>query len=168
MPLADWLLPILLSLAPYGADHETPIDREIRMTVIADAIAAAVTEAEVERPREVAAMLVAAGWWESRFALHVHEGRCRVSIGECDHGRARSPWQLHRSARMTADEWATMNGADFEATRLAALHAARTLAAARGRCGSVEGAFALYATGSSCHWSGAAARVRLTQRILAH
>lgn len=162
--MRDAILAILLSLPAYQ-DRETTIDREIRLGLVAEAIEAAVTEVETERPRELAAMLVATGWWESRYARHVHEGRCRTRVGECDYGRARSPWQLHQSPMVPLDEWRAMRGADLESTRIAATAAARVLSAFRGRCGSVAGAIALYATGRSCRWSGAANRARMVTRI---
>lgn len=119
----------------------------------------------VERKLELVGALISQGWWESRYAQHVHEGRCRVHIGECDGGKARSPWQIQTSALVTDVEWYDMLGAGEEPTEIAARCAARILAVGLKRCGSLEGAISSYATGRTCKWSKAADRVRHARRM---
>jgi hypothetical protein len=181
----DWythILALLLTLAPWHADRdEDPAARAERLSHVARGVAVAADLATCEgewstdpectpawppaRKTELLALLISQGWWESRYARHVHEGRCRTEIGECDGGMARSPWQIQRSALVPAEEWRQMDSADSASTEIAARASARILAVGRSRCGSAEGAIASYATGKSCRWSPAATRLRHARRI---
>src|SRR5690606_28088831 len=106
-------------------------------------------------------------FFETRLALHVHAGACRVEIGECDSGRAISLWQLQSGYHLPVERWRTLSGTDLESTRDAAIEASRALARGRNYCnGSIEGAVASYATGKSCHWKGAASRIKFVRRLL--
>ena len=75
-----------------------------------DAIAAAIAEVSKDAPRaprEWAALLLTIGYHESTFSLRIHRGQCKPH--ECDHGRARSAWQLHKNL-FTAPIWDQLHG----------------------------------------------------------
>jgi hypothetical protein len=181
--LQAWVLAALLSLPPAYADREEP-GRDARLATISAAVAEVTARATCSEVyalpqcspiwngdrRELAALLVAKGWWESRFARNVHEGRCRPD--ECDAvkwqgvviHRARSPWQLQRTA-YSAPEWNSMVGIDYAATRSAAWAAAKVLAEGQRRCRSASGALAWYAAGR-CTWSGAKSRAATYEQLM--
>lgn len=79
------------------------------------------------------------GYHESRYSLRIMRGDCKPA--ECDRGRARGAWQLHKNGLHDA-EWKALHGPASlpaqakEATRRArgALHTCR---------GDVKGAFAV-------------------------
>lgn len=163
----DFIFAMLLTLTPYAGDIETEKERTVRLSVIAHAIQTA-TEKTPWRGsrRELATLLVVQGWSESKFAKHIHEGKCRIKQGECDGGRAVSPWQLHAGYSFRKPEWKTAKGSDLKATSIAALQAARVLSKGRNFCASVIGAISLYATGHSCSWKGAHKRHQMWLRLL--
>lgn len=155
------ILAILLSLPPFSGDVESPVERASRMHHTTASIMYA--EAAVDWPgdrRELIGLLISIGWFESRFALHVHQGDCRPN--ECDRGKAVGPWQVW----MKGPRRQAATGTDLSATRAAALEAARVLTRARRACGSGLGSVSLYATGATCHWDGAEERVRFAEAIL--
>jgi hypothetical protein len=115
--------------------------------------------------RELGFLLLAQAFFETRLALHVHEGNCRKEIGECDSGRAVSLWQLHAGYHLPVERWRELSGTDLESTRDAALEAARALGRSRNLCGTTEGAVANYATGRGCVWKPAEERVRMAQEL---
>lgn len=115
--------------------------------------------------RELGFLLLAQAFFETRLALHVHEGNCRKEIGECDSGRAVSLWQLHAGYRLPVERWRTLAGTDLESTRDAAVEAARALSRSKNFCGTTEGAVANYATGKGCVWKPAEERVRMAQEL---
>src|SRR5215216_1305670 len=81
-----------------------------------DAIAAAVADVSREAPRaprEWAALLLTIGYHESTFSLRIQRGQCKPH--ECDNGRARSAWQLHKNL-FTAPIWDQLHG--IENTRV--------------------------------------------------
>lgn len=171
---------VLADLPPWHEDREEDAEyRAWRLGNAAHGIAQAVDLATCEglwkgdeectpawpqdRRLELAALLVGIGWYESRYAAHVHEGRCRPE--ECDGGRARSPWQIQSSPMVPREEWQRMLGAEREPTVVASRAAARILAVFLDRCGTVEGSVAAYATGGRCTWSRAAERVLYARRV---
>ncbi len=115
--------------------------------------------------RELGFLLLAQAFFETRLALHVHEGNCRKEIGECDSGRAVSLWQLHAGYHLPVERWRELSGTDLESTRDAALEAARARGRSRKFCGTTEGAVANYATGRGCVWKPAEERVRMAQEL---
>ncbi len=102
-----------------------------------NAIGAAV--AEFGKTADERAFLLAWAENETHLSLRVHAGRCRAS--ECDRGRARGPWQVHRLASMPLDVWDRMHG--IENTRAQTEHAARMVRWALRQCPDdrVRGAF---------------------------
>ncbi len=75
-----------------------------------DAIAAAIADVSRDAPRpprEWAALLLTIGYHESTFSLRIHRGECKPH--ECDQGRARSAWQLHKNL-FTEPVWDQLHG----------------------------------------------------------
>lgn len=162
-------------------DKEEPGVRQIRMHIIADAIAAASERATCSESYassdcvpvwplstlELSALLVTQAYSESRLAKNVHEGKCRS--WECDpirsaytgqvRHRARSLWQIHRSSPVES-EWDQMLGADLASTTAAAWAAAKLLSRGYRSCGNTAGAIARYAGIDGCQWSEAEKRAR--------
>lgn len=116
-------------------------------------------------PRRLAFLLLTQAYFETRLAVHIHEGKCRVRIGECDAGRATSLWQLHAGPQLSRGLWRKLSGTDLIATTGAAFEAARALSRGRNHCRSMEGAVSLYATGKTCSWRPAAQRVDFLTRL---
>jgi hypothetical protein len=85
-----------------------------------DTIAAAVAEMSRDAPRpprEWAALLLTIGYHESTFSLRIHRGECKPY--ECDRGRARSAWQLHKNL-FTAPIWEQLHGIEHTAVQVRA------------------------------------------------
>jgi hypothetical protein len=185
------ILLTLLSLDPCYTDNEEPEAREERMTVVAKAIDYAASRAtcsgayaeyqECSRlyrgsRTELAAMLAGIGYEETRFSLHVHEGRCGET--ECDSvvtrdkrgqvvlvtHRARSPWQVHYN-RFLGEVWGEMAGTSQWETANAAWAATVVLSWSKRRCRDRLGALSGYAGSRSCRWPGAPARLVFVERI---
>lgn len=134
------ILSILLSFGPSKHDTETAEERAARIKVIAESI-----EIAADGDQEVAAFLLMTGLFETRFARHVHEGRCKPE--ECDGGKARTVWQVWRLKSMSAEQWHGMLGSDLESTTNAAKYAARLFIMKRNYCRSTIGAINAYASG---------------------
>jgi hypothetical protein len=166
------LVAIMLAWPAYGTDKEKPEDRKTRYTVIASSVANAVEWAsctgEYANDDEctptykgdvvaLAAAHINLARFESSLAKHVHENRCNWKGGECDGGRAKSPWQFQRT--MPARHvWDAYKGADQDSTDDAAHLVAKFLVGFHRSCGTWEGAYAMYATSKSCKWAGAKKR----------
>lgn len=164
------ILLILLSFAPHTTDAEEPrVEREARLELVASAIAS------VAKNRREAVMLVTVGWFESRFASYVGEGRCLdgPSDSRCDvdpetgKPRARGYWQLWQIA--CPSMWRSEPGSR-ESVMLGARCAARQLRSAERRCRTraqtrMSGAFSGY-RGASCTWKGAPRRAAFANRLL--
>lgn len=185
MVTVQYILMVLLSLPASYLDGELPEERTDRMEVVAQAVHDASARATCTgrfadyvdcKPvwpgtrKDLVLMLITKAWWESRLARNVHEGKCRRH--ECDatliNGvvihRARTIWQMQKTGLVQKDEWDTMVGTDFEATRTAAWVAARILSMGKRKCGSPFGTLSFYGR-SRCNWSGAYNRVRLFRKL---
>lgn len=84
------------------------------------AIAAAVADVSKDAPRpprEWAALLLTVGYHESTFSLRIHRGECKPH--ECDRGRARSAWQLHKNL-FTEPVWEQLHGIENTAVQVRA------------------------------------------------
>jgi hypothetical protein len=168
MNLLTYALLMLHTLPPAYADIDEP-NRHERLETIAMACTQAVQLATCTGPYEqkktceikwnydqydLLALIVTKGWWESRFALNVHQGNCRSY--ECDPIKmrttgkivhlARTPWQFQRTA-YSETYWDKMVGTDLESTRLAAYTAAIILSRGRDACKSEQGAIVWYGRG---------------------
>lgn len=115
--------------------------------------------------RRLAFLLLTQAYFETRLAVHIHEGKCRVNLGECDGGRATSLWQLHAGSQLSKAHWRKLSGTSLVATTGAALEAARALSRGRNHCRSMKGAVSLYATGKTCSWRPAEQRVNFLTRL---
>lgn len=180
---AIYMLFLLWMLPSFYMDKESKEERMNRLSNIAVAIDDASSKATCtdkylqdptckkiwQRPKQdLALMLVTQGFWESRFAEHVDKNRCRISIGECDHGRAKTVWQIQRGHWVSDERWKKLQDGTLEGTIEAANVAAETLSLAGSRCGwTNEGTISLYATGKTCNWKGAPERVRLYHKLSA-
>lgn len=150
---------MLVSLGPHSLDTEAPEARVDRMMVLASAIHTTVEEFTCTgahavdsctrqfrgHPDELAMGLFTIGRFESYFSQHVHEDRCRVDIGECDFGRAKSNFQVQATSIVPLEVWRTLGGTDQDSTDRAA-RAAATVLAKSWHCGSPRRVFRGYAT----------------------
>ena len=116
--------------------------------------------------RSLAILLITKGFWESKFAKNVHEGKCRPF--ECDSytvngnriHKARSPWQIQRTGLVSKEEYSKMNSASLESTTISANVATRYLTHGMNSCHTIEGTIAIYGGVNSCKWEGAKPRAR--------
>ena len=177
------------ALTPWHQDR-AEVNRDHRMGVLTESTKRTVNRATCDdgtrkncvsiwpgTSQELTALLITTGWWESRFAKHIHEDRCRGF--ECDAFklpggrviyRAKSTWQVQSSPLVPIKVWRTIGGSDLESTTRAALAATRVLSMARTRCGEVNGdwvasTISLYATGRTCRWPKAHNRVVMYKKI---
>lgn len=154
------ILGMLRALGPNHLDTEDAAAREARLTTLADgmtwATEAATCTGDFEKedckpisrlpPEEHAVYLFTIGKWESgNFAQHIHEDRCRVHLGECDGGKAKSNFQVQATGRISLALWRQIGGTDQRSTRLAAWAASLALGTVQG-CGTPARVFAGYAT----------------------
>lgn len=176
---------VLLSMDPSYGDLEPWLVRSQRMEIIAKAIDTAAAEATCSdsfetktckrswpgKKKELALLLVTKGYWESRFARNVHEGKCQSY--ECDveiingqhFHRARSPWQIQRTNLVTKDEYSKMKSATIESTTISASVAARYLSLGMNVCHTIPGAIAIYGGAGYCGWPGAIERYKFFNDI---
>jgi hypothetical protein len=104
---AAWVRAAMDALPCYVEDRE-----DSAKSAQLDAIAAAVAEVSKDAPRaprEWAALLLTIGYHESTFSLRIQRGQCKPY--ECDRGRARSAWQLHKNL-FTAPIWDQLHGVE--------------------------------------------------------
>lgn len=104
---AAWVRAAMDSLPCFVEDRGNP-DKSAQL----DAIAAAIAEVSHDAPRpprEWAALLLTIGYHESNFSLRIQRGECKPH--ECDHGRARSAWQLHKNL-FNAAVWEQLHGVE--------------------------------------------------------
>lgn len=154
MVTADAILAVLLSLPQYRGDlhaDPTPEDRARLLRPVAEAIA------EVSKNRTEAAALIALAKHETNLARYVLDGYCHQGPAgaRCDGGMARGAWQVHRWCR---ELWAGPESAPGR--HLAGARCAiRLLRHGRAQCGTLAGAFGVYA-GAGCKWRGGPGRAR--------
>lgn len=178
--LKDSLLAAALTFQSWYGDVEQSDARNQRLEVIAEAIdrasaRAVCANAAADTPCTVlwrgdrvqlAFLLLAQAYFETRLALHVHQGNCRSHLGECDSGRAISLWQLQAGPHLPKEQWEMLAGTDLAATTRAATEAARALSRGKNYCGTLSGAISLYATGRTCRWEEAPRRVNYVQHLM--
>lgn len=155
-PVYAKILALLLSLPIWPEDAQHWDQKQAQLVTIADAVAA-----YAETPAE-AALLLASGFEESGFSLRIHAGQCHPD--ECDHGRARGPWQLQRDG-MSLESWDQMSG--VENTPAQVRTAVKRLRFYREMCGDTPGTIARY-FGLRCRerTPGVAHRFRTYRRFL--
>lgn len=185
MNFVQFITLMLLSLEPSYSDKETWGSRTERMELVAQAIDDASSKATCSdiyaipscqklwsgSKKDLALLLVTKGYWESRFAKNVHEGKCRpyecdavVVAGQTRSHRARSLWQIQRTSLVNAEEYKLMNSSSLEATKMSANVATRYLSAGFNKCRTIQGAISVYG-GAGCNWSGSNARFSFFTRI---
>lgn len=191
--LQTLVLTILMSLPRFYADTESDTERYARATILAQAMVEASAQATctgdwatlvdckpvwpASEQNQLVALLITQGFWESRFAQHIHADHCGPH--ECDPAklpsglvfhRARSVWQIHAGGSVSGSEWWQMSGDKQWPTFVAATAAARILALSRGRCGFAGnwelGTISAYAGSISCAWSKAGPRLSFYRMIL--
>ncbi len=102
---AAWVRAAMESLPCFVEDRGDP-DKSAQLDAIAAAIAEVSRDAP-RAPREWAALLLTIGYHESAFSLRIQRGQCKPH--ECDNGRARSAWQMHKNL-FTAPVWDQLHG----------------------------------------------------------
>jgi hypothetical protein len=134
--LTTYILAAIASLPTFHEDVGPGLvaRKQAQAQVIAQAISDVAESAEGWRgtKRELATLLLTVAWHETHFSLRIHEGNCKPY--ECDHGRARSLWQLHVHASLPKETWLSLAGVDIESTRRAAREAAKALTRSRNMC----------------------------------
>lgn len=126
-------LAFLLYLPVCAEDYDDP-RKDAQLASIASA-----AEHAADGNRRMLALLLSTGFVETKYSLRIHDGHC--ATWECDHGRARGPWQTWRNG-MTRKEWTLMRGLGH--TEEQALAARNVLARGLKMCGTVQGAIARY------------------------
>ncbi len=81
--------------------------KRAQLEAVAVALEPVARAQKIARPAEWAALILAIGDAESGFSLRIHAGQCKPH--ECDRGRARGPFQLHRYAE-AVPTWEQMHG----------------------------------------------------------
>jgi len=122
-PHQQWTLAAVRSLPTYFEDKAPELEqaKAAQLTEVARVVAD-VSRANAPRPpREWAALLLTVGYHESTFSLRIHRGDCKPH--ECDSGRARSSWQLHRNL-FTAPVWDQLFGIENTEAQVRAADAA--------------------------------------------
>lgn len=127
------LLVFLLKLPVYPEDIDNP-RKAVQLERVSEAIA------EIAgTDRRLAALLASTGFVETGYSIRIHEGRCKS--WECDHGRARGPWQTWRH-ELGPKDWAKMRG--IENTVIQVQFASARLQLGIAQCGNIKGAIARY------------------------
>lgn len=158
-PMELILYSMLSALQPNHMDTESPTMRDDRMMTIAYSIAEATRHATCTgeyqtdwckpistfEPDEHAMYLFTAGQFESGYAQHIHEDKCRIRKGECDGGLAKSLFQVHATGAVSRELWRKTGGVDRDSTGASAWAASLAFSTVQG-CGTPERVFAGYMT----------------------
>ena len=174
---------ILETYEPWWQDlKEEPVARKARLLLLATAQVEAVDHMTcagkwegtdcVKKfdadPLELYALLLTAGWWETRYNSRIHAGNCGED--ECDGGRARGVYQVHLNGTYPEEIWYHAEGDDFDSTLNATEAAAYSLSSAWKACkkrAGTKGVWAAYGRGA-CYRSypGMVSRHRWSRRQL--
>lgn len=164
------ILAALQKLPTYHEDRGAEGKLE-QLTVIAQAIDAA-SRLKSPVPRdEMRGMLITIAFHESTLSLRIHAGNCKPK--ECDFGKARTSWQIHKNWFISEDVYERMVGLGLESTTLAATEAANALSRAWRYCSRWDGnkiAMALTAyAGRGCNpenWAGVVPRMTTYNKVM--
>lgn len=160
-PLVDDVRRVLSEEPVSQWDDEGEEQRAKRL----DEIASAIVHAS-QGSRRRAAALLALGHHESNWARYVGDGCQDVPDGapDCDRGKARSYWQVHRSVcpRAWGDDSLDAYARCADRVFWRAVRRCRE----RSRHGEIAGGFSGY-TGASCNWGLAAKRAKTYRLRLA-
>ena len=132
------VLAMLLALGTSAEDRAPELAevKRAQLEALAESISSVAAAQRDVAPLELAAFVATLGWHESKFSLRIAEGRCKPY--ECDRGRARGIFQIHRRATMTDAEWDALLGTDRDAALAGTREIVRRIVAARRRCRSLE------------------------------
>jgi len=168
----ELVLALILTFSPWYEDINEK-DREGRMATIA------FTQVEVgaqlageEFPgtqEELVALLMTAGWWETRYNKRIHAGNCHAD--ECDGGKARSVYQIQMNGTYPDEIWEDSVGLGMVPTFFATMGAGLSFSAAWRACHEaygIRGVWAAYGIGR-CDGSfpHLISRVRWYEKVLA-
>jgi hypothetical protein len=108
-PLLAGITKAAFSLTVFSEDAgpEFAEAKRAQLEAVSVAIEPAARAQKIARPAEWAALVLAIGDSETGFSLRIGRGECKPR--ECDRGRARGPFQLHRYAE-AVDTWEQMHG----------------------------------------------------------
>lgn len=158
------LLAAILSLPTFAEDREHPLKQE-QLEILSTGIAAASSH-RPKPPADWAALVATIGYHETGFSLRVQAGDCKPH--ECDGGRARGPWQMHKN-RHTEPVWDQLVGLEF--TALQARVASDMLERSYWQCARsgvpwLQGTINAYA-GRRCsaEWPGLQQRIATFERL---
>ncbi len=115
-------------------------------------------------PRDWARLMLTVGFHESGFSKRIIAGKCKPL--ECDRGRAKGAWQIHRNT-LNRDSWGAQDGDIPLQAKLASDQLARAYwTCARSGVEPVRGTINAFA-GRRCgdDWSGTKARLATFQRL---
>jgi hypothetical protein len=134
--LTTYLLAAIASLPTFHEDvgEHMAAQKQEQAQMIAAAIDEAVQNSKdwPDSKRELASLMLATAWHETRLSIRIHDGRCKPL--ECDRGRARGLWQLQMHRSLPRERWLRVAGLSLEATRDAAREAAIALVRSRRMC----------------------------------
>lgn len=105
MLLNAWVLAALTALPVYKEDIGST-EKSAQLERLANAIAQESQHAPLP-PREWAKLLITVGFNESALSLRITAGNCKPK--ECDRGRARGIFQIHRNS-INRELWAKQDG----------------------------------------------------------
>ncbi len=170
MTLAQAVFRVLSLMA--SASGEAESERAARLEQVASEIAGVSMQrsgGDAAEALGIAAELVAVGYHESKFSDWVGQGRCHEKPDWCDGGRARSYYQLWQVSCPALWNHPVGSAAGL---RHATACAARHLGLGKVACGkgrskrsAITGAFARYAKGHGCSWSGAGVRYATYEKV---
>lgn len=123
-PLEAWGLAALHTLPVFHEDVGAP-EKPDQLAMVAQAVTEAVREQKGWPLSKQMLMSAAFSIFkhESNGSLRIHRNECNLKKGECDAGKAISPFQLHAVALSNRDLWPQLGFMTFESTKLAAKEA---------------------------------------------
>ncbi len=164
----------LTALPAWYQDGETQEERKSRMDLFADVQVDVANEFVTDGKFNGTALqltvgLMSVGFFESRYAKHVHAGQCKKD--ECDRGRAKSVYQVQDNNLVPTEVWSRIEGLDYDSTRLATYVAAVSFANAWNKCGGerhLGRVYSAYARGHcDSYYLSAATRASWFERKIA-
>ncbi len=168
-PHQDWTRAAAGGLPVYFEDRAPELSgaKSAQLDEIARVVAEVSRDKAPRPPREWAALLLTIGYHESTFSLRIHAGNCKKR--ECDAGRARSSFQMHRNL-FTAPVWDKLFGLEHTEVQVRAADAALRRAywtCSRSGVPWLQATINAYA-GKRCsaEWPGLAARLATWSRLV--
>jgi len=171
----ETILALLLTFQPWWQDYYEPAEsRATRLQKIAHAqmiVGETVSRRKGAFPgtdKQLVALLMTAGWWETRYNSRIHAGNCYED--ECDGGRARGVYQVQKNGVYPDEYWEKSEGDGWEPTYYATLSAALSFTHAWKVCHErygIKGVWAAYGRGTcTSTFPGHISRVRWYRKRL--